>query len=194
MAENLNSTTSFAKVFIPVFNGEGFEHWSIRMKTILKSKELWDVVFLDITATEDNQLREAKRKDALDMAFIQQEVHDLLFSRIASCDFSKQTWETLQGEFQGDPQLLSVKLQGLRRDFENLIMKGDETIGNYFSIVMDNLGRQRSYGEELPDQKVIEMVLCSLTPKYDHVIPSIELANDSASVTPVKLMGLLQSQ
>ncbi|XP_076908657.1 uncharacterized protein LOC143565622 [Bidens hawaiensis] len=73
-------------------------------------------------------------------------------------------------------------------------MKKDENVGTYYSRIMDNVGKQRSYGEELTDQKVVEKVLRSLTPKYDYVIPSIEVVFDSDKLTLVKLMGLLQSQ
>lgn len=128
------------------------------------------------------------------MSLIQQGVHDHLFSRIAAANSSHETWETFRVEFQGDSQVQSVKLQGLRREFENLNMKEDEVVGSYFSRVMDNVGKQRSYGEELTDQKIVEKILRSLSSKYDYVIPSIEVVYDLAEVTPVKLMGLLQSQ
>ncbi|XP_076957924.1 uncharacterized protein LOC143633518 [Bidens hawaiensis] len=75
-----------------------------------------------------------------------------------------------------------------------MAMKDDEAVGDYFSRIMNNAGQQRSYGEELPDQKVVEKVLRSLSPKFDYVIPSIEVVYDLSIVTPVKLMGLLQSQ
>ncbi|XP_076901612.1 uncharacterized protein LOC143556071 [Bidens hawaiensis] len=73
-------------------------------------------------------------------------------------------------------------------------MKDDEAVGEYFSRVMNNVGLQRSYGEELLDQKIVEKILRSLSQKYDYVIPSIEVTFDLSEVTPVKLMGLLQSQ
>lgn len=82
-------------------------------------------------------------------------------------------------------------MQGLRREFKNLSMKDDEVVGDYFSRVMNNVGQQRSYGEELTDQKVVEKVLRCLPPKFDYVIPSIEVVYDLSTVTPVKLMGLL---
>ncbi|XP_076955396.1 uncharacterized protein LOC143630212 [Bidens hawaiensis] len=186
MAENSVLPTSYPNPIIPVFKGEGYEHWSLRMKTILRSHELWDVVYLGVTAVNDasQDRRESRKKDALAMSLIQQGVHDHLFSRIAAAEYAKDTWEILQVEFQGDSQVQSVKLQSLRRDFENLGMKDDEAIGDYFSRVMDNVGRQRSYGEEVIDQKIVEKIFRSLSPKYDYVIPSIEVVFDMSEVTP----------
>ncbi|XP_076920927.1 uncharacterized protein LOC143582186 [Bidens hawaiensis] len=187
---------NLAASYVPVFKGEGYEHWSLRMKTILRARELWDVVFLGVTAIGDGSQdqRESKKKDTQAMTIIQQGVHDSLFSRIATAESAKNTWDILQIEYQGDSQVQSIKLQGLRRNFENLSMKDDENIGDYFSRVMNNVGQQRSYGEELTYQKIVEKVLRSLSPKFDYVIPSIEVVYDLAEVTPVKLMRLLKSQ
>ena len=36
---------------LPIFNGEKYEWWSIKMKTLLRSQELWDLVehgFVDV--------------------------------------------------------------------------------------------------------------------------------------------------
>ncbi|XP_076890065.1 uncharacterized protein LOC143541029 [Bidens hawaiensis] len=166
------------------------------MKTLLRSRDLWEVVYLGVTGAGDGAQnnQEARRKYAQAMTLIQQGVHDSLFSRIAAADTAKDTWEILHLEFQGDSQVQSVKLQGFRRAFENMAMKDDEAVGDYFSRIMNNAGQQRSYGEELTDQKVVEKVLRSLSPKFDYVIPSIEVVFDLSNVTPVKLMGLLQSQ
>ncbi|KAM2564624.1 hypothetical protein TB2_012892 [Malus domestica] len=36
--------SSTAELRTPVFNGENYDFWSIRMKTIMKSHGLWDLV------------------------------------------------------------------------------------------------------------------------------------------------------
>ncbi|XP_076882598.1 uncharacterized protein LOC143531103 [Bidens hawaiensis] len=180
-----------ANTSIPVFKGDGYEHWNIRMKTILMSKDLWELVETGVPKGNANQLREAKKKDAKAMALIQQGVADQLFSRIAGASTAKETWDTLRIEFQGDSQVKSVKLQGLRRDFENLKMKNGEMIGDYFSRVMSIVSQQQAYGKAVTDQKILEKVLRSLSPKFDYVVPSIEVSSDLSTLTPVKLMGSL---
>lgn len=113
------------------------------MKTLLRSRELWEVVYLGVTGVGDgaDNNREARRKDAQAMNLIQQGVHDSLLSRIAAADTAKETWDILRVEFQGDSQVQSVKLQGLRRAFENMAMKDDEDVGDYFSRIMNNAGQ-----------------------------------------------------
>ncbi|XP_076891115.1 uncharacterized protein LOC143542409 [Bidens hawaiensis] len=97
-------------------------------------------------------------------------------------------------EFQGDSQVKAVKLQGLRRDFENLTMKESEVVGNYFGRVMALVSQKRAYGENITDQTIVEKVLRSLTSKFDYVVHSIEVGHDLSQLTPVKLMECLQSQ
>ncbi|XP_076953409.1 uncharacterized protein LOC143627494 [Bidens hawaiensis] len=137
--------------------------------------------------------KNTQRRDAFALAIIQQAVHEQLFSRIAAANTSKEAWETLRMEFQGDTQVQSIKLQGLRRDFKNLSMKDDEPIGDYFSRIMCIVSQRRAYGEVIEDQSIVEKVLRSLTPRFDYVVPSIEVSHDLSKLTPVKLMGSLQS-
>ncbi|XP_076907079.1 uncharacterized protein LOC143563426 [Bidens hawaiensis] len=129
---------------IHVFKGDGYAFWSIRMKTILRSRDLWDLVVTGINETEadSNKLKAAQKRDAYAMALIQQAVHDQLFSRVATPSIAKETWEILKMEFEGDSQVKFVKLQGLRRDFENLAMKEGELIGEYFGRVMDIVSKR----------------------------------------------------
>jgi hypothetical protein len=49
--------------------------------------------------------REAKKKHTHAMTLIQKGVHDSLFSRIAGADTTKDTWDILRLEFQGDTQV-----------------------------------------------------------------------------------------
>ena len=46
----------------------------------------------------------------------------------------------------------NVKLQNLRRDFENLKMKDNETVDNFMTQVMNVVNQLRQYGEGLSDQ------------------------------------------
>ncbi|KAK3001640.1 hypothetical protein RJ639_021269 [Escallonia herrerae] len=46
MASNGNAMSA-TQPLIPIFKGEGYEFWSIRMRTLLKSQDLWDLVEQD---------------------------------------------------------------------------------------------------------------------------------------------------
>ncbi|CAL5412844.1 unnamed protein product [Camellia sinensis] len=175
-------------------HGEGYGFWSIRMMTLFKSQDLWDLVeqgYAD--PDEETRLKENKKKDSKALVIIQQAVHDSIFSRIAAATTSKQAWSTLQKEFQGDSKVIVVKLQSLRRDFETLYMKNGESIADFLSRVMTIVSQMRSYGEKISDETVVAKVLRSLTPKFDHVVAAIEESKDLPVFSFDELMGSLQA-
>ncbi|KAH0682587.1 hypothetical protein KY289_020339 [Solanum tuberosum] len=163
MTSNGNAL-SVAQPLIPVFKGESYEFWSIRMKTILKSQDLWDLVergFAD--SDEENRLRDSKEKDAKALK-----------------------------EFQGDSKVIVVRLQSLRREFETLMMKNGESIADFMSRAVAIVSKIRSCGEKVTDQTIVEKILQSLTPKFDHVVAAIEVSKDVSVFSFDELMGSLQ--
>ena len=50
---------------------------------------------------------------------------------------SKKSWDTLETCYQGVTKVNNVKLQNLRRDFENLKMKEREIVDNFMTQVMN---------------------------------------------------------
>ena len=48
-----------------------------------------------------------------------------------------------------------------------------ETIEQYFSRVTDIINRMRVYGEEIPDNQVVEKILCIMLIKFNHVMTTI---------------------
>ncbi|KAM1045639.1 hypothetical protein PS1_036910 [Malus domestica] len=99
-----------------VFNGENYELWSIRMKIILKSHGLWELVengfepsdlkskeaVVDETKNETSSevsFSEILMKDARALRMIQGVVSDQIFPRIVNEKTSKGAWDILKGEF-----------------------------------------------------------------------------------------------
>ncbi|TXG74282.1 hypothetical protein EZV62_002861 [Acer yangbiense] len=102
----------------PIFEGDSYDYWSIQMKTLFMSHDLWEIVEKGYTAPANeeelarltaNQLQKYKRdkkKDARALLFIQQGVSKTIFPRIVNAVTSKEAWEILKTEFQGMTALL----------------------------------------------------------------------------------------
>ncbi|XP_076910727.1 uncharacterized protein LOC143568459 [Bidens hawaiensis] len=142
---------------------------------------------------DHDRLRENRKKDAKALAIIQQGVHDDVFSRIAAATQSKQAWNLLKNEYQGDTKVKTVRFQGLRREFETSQMKEGELVADYQSKVMKIVNQQRAYGDDVTDQTVVEKVLRSLPSRWDHVVAAIEESKDLSTLSFDQLMGSLQS-
>ncbi|XP_074324291.1 uncharacterized protein LOC141661204 [Apium graveolens] len=175
-----NQGVNIQQPTMPIFNGENYDYWSLKMKTLFQSQDLWDLVksgydeSANLTNAQKEALKETKKKDAKALFFIQQAISESLFPRIMRVATAKEAWEVLQEEFQGNSKVRSIKLQSLRRDFENLKMNESESLKDYYSKINEIVNQMALYGEVVTDKKVVEKILISLTDKYDAMVSIIE--------------------
>ena len=119
------------------------------------SQDLWDIVDSGFNNPENptvQQLRRLKKdqqKDAKALFALQQALDDTIFPRIMGATTSKEAWDTLKEEFQGNANVLAVKLQTLRRDFEKIKMKDSEITQEYYARVKEIVNQLRAYGEKV---------------------------------------------
>jgi gag-polypeptide of LTR copia-type len=177
---------------IPLFKGENYELWSIKMVTLFKSQGLWDLVNNGVPDSDPNQ-QENEREDARALFYIQLVVHDAIFSRIAAATNAKEAWTTLKIAFQGSTRVMTIKLQGLCRDFETLQMNKEETMQNFLSKVQTVVNQIRVFGDTMEEKIVVAKMLRSLTPKFDHVIAAIEESKNLDTYSFDELRGSLQT-
>lgn len=120
-----------------------------------------------------------------------QSIDKSILKTILQNDTSKQIWESMRRKFQGNARVQHAQLQGLRREFEVLEMKIGESISDYFARVMLTANNMRNYGENMPDVKVVEKILHSLTKQYNYVVCSIEESKDIDSLSVDELQSSL---
>ncbi|KAA3479407.1 disease resistance protein TAO1-like [Gossypium australe] len=95
------------------------------------------------------------------MTCIQKSVSDVIFTRTMACESPKQAWDRLKKEFQGTERMRQQQLLNLRRDFENLKMKEEETVKQYSDRIMAIVNSIRllgDYKEELANRRSIKNV------------------------------------
>ena len=102
------------------------------MKVILQATpNLWNVVETGIPqngdsgtiSTQTSTQVDQPQRDAEALAKIHLAVTDTIFPRIMNDTSSKQAWDILKVEFEGNEKTTSIKLHALSREFENLRMK-----------------------------------------------------------------------
>ncbi|XP_020424492.1 uncharacterized protein LOC109950340 [Prunus persica] len=175
----------------PVFNGENYEFWSIRMKTILKSHGLWDLVEngfdvsdpkqgmekdegSKVAEVEKSTMAEILMKDARALGLIQSAVSDQIFPRIVNEETSKGAWDILKQEFRGDKQ-------------------DSEPLSVYIAKLFDLINQMKSYGEELPRERVVQKLLISLPKSYDSICSVIEHSKDLDTLEIQEVVASLKS-
>lgn len=102
------------------------------MKTLLIGKGFWDIVEegysdpTDWNTLGDNAKATKKisqKNNSFALYHLKASMGNAIFLRIASCTSARDAWQTLKDVFQGSTQIKQVRLQNLKRDFENIIMK-----------------------------------------------------------------------
>ena len=80
-----NGTNPTAQPLIPSIKGEKYLLWSLKIKTLFRSEEIWDLVENGYEkpdpapAEPDHRLRENHKKDAKALLYIQSTLEDDIF-------------------------------------------------------------------------------------------------------------------
>ncbi|KAL0332939.1 UNVERIFIED_CONTAM: Disease resistance protein RPP8 [Sesamum calycinum] len=101
-----NHMSSLAKqISVPIFSGQNYDYWAIKMKTYFQSQKLWEIVEEGVTLPEDSstsssaekgKLENKKAKDSEALYYIQTAVADHIFPRISVATSAKEAWSILQ--------------------------------------------------------------------------------------------------
>ncbi|XP_026378211.1 uncharacterized protein LOC113272613 [Papaver somniferum] len=153
--------------------GDKFKYWSIKLRIIFISHDLWELVENGynkvnpdqrLTTAQRNEYTEKVKKDP-ELYHSYKKVSMIIFFQI----------------------FLTVEQQKKH----GLCCK--ESMKRFFDKVTKNVNAIRSYGEELSDQKIVEKVLRSLHSKFEHVVVVIEESKDLSVYSLNKLIGSLQA-
>ncbi|GJX88777.1 hypothetical protein Tco_0340791 [Tanacetum coccineum] len=118
------------------------------------------------------EVKQKRRRNAAVLSMIQRGVTPSIFPKIMRLKKAKEAWKVLKQEFQGDVKVREIKLQTLRRDYENTKMKENESLNDYSSRLTDLINQMKSYGDEFEDQRIVEKILISIPEKFDPIIGS----------------------
>lgn len=191
--------SSFSQPAIRRFDGD-YDHWSMLMENLLRSKEYWTVVESGfskpdgdevLTAQQKKTLEEMQLKDLKAKNYLFQSLDRTILKTITQKETSKQLWDSMKMKCQGNARVQRAQLNRLRRDFEILAMTQGESIKDYFCRVMVIANDMRNFGEEMTDVKIVEKILRTLTEKWNYIVCSIEEAKDIDSLSVDALQSSL---
>ncbi|KAM0015322.1 hypothetical protein Hdeb2414_s0033g00724661 [Helianthus debilis subsp. tardiflorus] len=186
-------------LIVPKFDGD-YDHWSMVMENLLRSKEYWHVIATGyVEPPAGDQVSDARRKELDEMKLIDLKARNYLFysidknilKTITQKKTAKQLWDAMKVKYKGNARVKRAKLQRLRREFEVLEMKDGESVTEYVGRVMTISNEMRNCGDDMPDLKIVEKILRTLTVNFNFVVCSIEESKDLDSLSVDELQSSL---
>ncbi|GKU88999.1 hypothetical protein SLEP1_g3199 [Rubroshorea leprosula] len=186
----------------PLFIGENYSMWSVKMKVFLKGNSVWDSVdngfHLPHIANNPTVAQLKNHSEYVEKAYhalshIHSGVVDSLFPRITGAETTKEAWDTLKNEFEGDTRVKGNNVITLKRQVEMLKMSEDETIHQYSTKLQDLVNRIKANGGEFPDKKVVEKIMVSVPNKFESKTSTIEETCDLDTMTVNELISKLKT-
>lgn len=184
---------------VPKFDGD-YDHWSLVMENLFRSKEYWGVIdpgfaelesSTQLSAAQQKTLDEMRLKDLKARNFLFYSIDKNVLRTITQKNTAKQLWDAMKVKYQGNARVKRAQLQRLRREYEMLEMKTGESVTDYFGRVMTVSNEMSSAGEDMPEVKIIEKVLRTLTENFNYVVCSIEESKDIDKLTVDELQSSL---
>ena len=100
------------------------------------------------------------------------------FFKVVQLNTTKEIWDKIIINYEGDSMVKRAKLQNLRIQYENLGMHNEESIASFFLRLDDIVNCMRNLGETITDTTLVEKVLRSLTSKFESKVSAIEEKQD----------------
>jgi len=76
-----------------------------------------------------------------------------------------------------------IKLQSLRREYENLKMKESDNINTFMTKLIEMGNQLRVHGEEKSDYQIVQKILISLPKRFDIIVAMMKQTKDLTSLS-----------
>ncbi|XP_061345818.1 uncharacterized protein LOC133291556 [Gastrolobium bilobum] len=162
----MEAEASFSQVAPPVFDGENYDIWAVRMESYLEALDLW----------------EAEEEDY--------EVPPLPIMTLKS---AKEIWDYLKEEYAGDERIRSMHVLNLMREFKLQKMKESETIKEYSDRLLGIANKVRLLGTAFVDSRIVEKILVIVLKIYEASITTLENTKDLSKITLAGVLHALQA-
>ncbi|XP_031383771.1 uncharacterized protein LOC116197702 [Punica granatum] len=198
-----SGSSSFPSMVPPVFDGENYQAWAVKMAAYMEGCDLWEAVENDyevaplpenptmnqIKYHKERTTRKAKAKSCLFAA-----VSTTIFTRIMRYGSAKAIWDFLKSEYEGDERVRGMKVLNLLREFERQQMDDAETVKEYANRLIEIVDKIRVLGTDIKDDRIAHKILISLPEKFEATIASLENTKDLSKIKLAELLSALQAQ
>ncbi|XP_019429621.1 PREDICTED: uncharacterized protein LOC109337166 [Lupinus angustifolius] len=196
----MSSNNANFSTYLPILNGKNWNKWCIQMKAIMGYQEVSELIeegFQDLptkpTRAQVVTYKENRRNDCKVMFILHQYVDDAHFEKIAEVATSQEARRILEKCNEESEQLKKVRLQIMRRQYELMQMENNEKVDEFFNRIATHTNGMKACGEAILTQTIVEKVLRTLNPKFDHIVVAIEESKKLEDLKIKELQGSLEA-
>nr|GMD07934.1 Retrovirus-related Pol polyprotein from transposon TNT 1-94 [Ipomoea batatas] len=193
---------NFSQMSPPIFDGENYQAWAVRMTVHLEASDLWQAIDEDYKVAplpanptmarmklhKEKTLRKSKAKACMFSV-----VSSSIFTKIMRLKTAKDIWDYLKKEYQGNERTRNMQILSLIREFEMMKMKEAETIKEYCNTLLGIANKIRLLDKDFPNDRIVQKILVTLPEKYESKISSLEESKDLSSISLAELVHALQA-
>ncbi|XP_027165972.1 uncharacterized protein LOC113765933 [Coffea eugenioides] len=192
----------FNHVDPPVFDGQNYQAWAVRMTVHLEALDLWEAIEEDYdvpllpanpTVAQMKNHKDRKTRKSKAKAYLFSAVSSTIFTRIMNLESAKDIWEYLKKEYQSNERTKNMQVLNLIREFKMVKMKESETIKDYSDKLLGIVNKVRLLGKNFSDERIVQKILVTLPEKYESKISSLEESKDLSSISLAELVNALQA-
>jgi len=166
------------------------------MRTYLMAlgANVWDVVetgYINpvVLASKGDKLE--FRFNAKGMNTIVNGLAEAKFVKVMHLQTTKEMWDKLINNYEGNEKVKDDKLQTYRLKFEQLKMNEYEIVSKYFLRLEELVNSMKGLGEKFEESFLVQKILRSLLDKFNPKVSAIEELNDFKTLSIDQLLGTL---
>ncbi|XP_031376703.1 uncharacterized protein LOC116192313 [Punica granatum] len=166
------SSSGFSAMAPPVFDGENYQAWAVKMTAFMESCYLWEAV------EEDYEVTPLPNNPTM----AQIELHK-----------EKKTRKAKE-EYEGDEKIRGMKVLNLLREFERLQMEERETVKEFADRLVEIANKIRVLETDIKDDRLVQKILVSVPERFEATIASLENTKELSDIKLAKVLSALQAQ
>jgi gag-polypeptide of LTR copia-type len=177
--------------FEPKLNYDNYSLWSFKVKTILESRGLWQLVDgTEIAPTEEPALKRWKMRDASARLQFMANIPDKWLWIFKPAASMSEAWITLQEHFKPDSQF---KRSLLMRKFQSMKLSEGDDVSSHVQrmgeLWQDITVASKEYTAEYGDIFFVATLLNSLPPSWSVFVTMWKVTAEESKVKPATLIG-----
>ena len=168
---------------IPMLFKLNYPLWAVRIEVILEAYGL-------LGAIEDENV--SRKLDHRTMAVIYSVVLEDVLAQLDNKVTAKETWESLRTMNVGVERVKKAKIQTLKREFEMLSMREEDSIADFAVKLTRLVAHRRSLGEKIAEDIIVSKLLRATPEKYNPITSSMVQFGNLDTTTLDEAIGSLK--